>query len=128
MEKENEERINQLLSEKHELERKWVSFTVGILKSIEVCAEKKLVAYFFHELLLCGFCLLQRITWASSCGSVQGSNATNGVVVASFPRMRGFGENVRQFIPRLCFFFFFKWKLARANLFYSLDQDQPTVA
>ena len=29
--------------------------------------------------------------------------------------MRGFGENVRQFIPRLRFFFFFKWRLARTH-------------
>ena len=40
-----------------------------------------------------------------------------------------FGENVRQFIPRLRFFSFFllKWRLARAHLFHSLDQDQSTV-
>ena len=32
-----------------------------------------------------------------------------------FPRVRGFWENVRQFIPRLRFFFFLKWRLARAH-------------
>ena len=32
-----------------------------------------------------------------------------------FLRVRGFLENVRQFIPRLRFFFFLKWRLARAN-------------
>ena len=41
-----------------------------------------------------------------------------------------FGENVRQFIPRLRFFSFFllKWRLARAHLFHSLSQDRSTVA
>ena len=34
-----------------------------------------------------------------------------------FPRVRGFWENVRQFIPQLRFFFLFflKWRLARAQ-------------
>ena len=41
--------------------------------------------------------------------------------------MRGFLENVRQFIPRLRFFFL-KWRLARAHKFHSLGQDQSTVA
>ena len=35
-----------------------------------------------------------------------------------FPRMRGFGENVRPFIPCLCFFL--KWRLACAHGFHSL--------
>ena len=43
-----------------------------------------------------------------------------------FPRVRGFWENVRQFVPRQRFFFF-KWRLARANI-HSLGQDQSTVA
>ena len=39
-------------------------------------------------------------------------------------------ENVRRFIPHLHFFssFFLKWRLAGADLFYSLGQDQSTVA
>ena len=47
-----------------------------------------------------------------------------------FPRVRGFGENVRHLKPRLRFFkiLFFKWRLARAHLFHSLGQDQSTVA
>ena len=33
-----------------------------------------------------------------------------------FPRLRGFGECVRPFIPRLCFFFFFlQWRMDRAH-------------
>ena len=44
-----------------------------------------------------------------------------------FPRMRGFWENVRQFISHLNFFFF-KWRLARVHYFHSFDQDQSTVA
>ena len=40
----------------------------------------------------------------------------------------GGGKNVRQFILRLRFFFFFlKWRLARVHLFHSLGQDQSTV-
>ena len=47
-----------------------------------------------------------------------------------FPRVRGFGENVRQIIPRLRFFFFFFFtvEITRAHLFHSLGQDQSTVA
>ena len=38
-------------------------------------------------------------------------------LVVAFPRLRGFGENVRLLIPRLHFFlsFFLKWKIARAH-------------
>ena len=50
-------------------------------------------------------------------------------VMAAFPRLRGFGQNDRPFIPRLRFFFFFlKWRLARADWFHSLCQDKSTVA
>ena len=46
-----------------------------------------------------------------------------------FPRMQGFWENVWKSIPQLHFFFFgFKWRLAYANRFHSLGQDQSTVA
>ena len=44
------------------------------------------------------------------------------------PRVLGFWENVRQFIPRLRFFFFFKWRLTRARYLHSLGQDKSTVA
>ena len=37
------------------------------------------------------------------------------VVVSFFPRVQGFWETVRQFIPHLRFFFFLKWRLARAH-------------
>ena len=37
------------------------------------------------------------------------------VMVLAFPRVQGFGKNVRQFIPRQVFFFFFKRRLARAH-------------
>ena len=52
--------------------------------------------------------------------------AQSAVVVVAFPPVRGFRENVRQFVPRLRFFFFFKWRLACAH--YSVGQDQSTVA
>ena len=45
-----------------------------------------------------------------------------------FPRLREFWENVQPFIPRLLFFFFLKWTLARTHQFHSLGQDQSTVA
>ena len=45
-----------------------------------------------------------------------------------FPRVWGFLENVQQFIPRLHFSFFLKWRLARTSLFLSLSLDQSTVA
>ena len=46
-----------------------------------------------------------------------------------FPRLRGFGENLRPFIPRMRFWFvcFLKWRLAGAHQFHSLCQDQSTV-
>ena len=46
-----------------------------------------------------------------------------------FPRLQGFGEDFRPFIPPYAFFVvvFFKWRLARANYFHSLGQDQSTV-
>ena len=43
-----------------------------------------------------------------------------------FPRLRGFGENVRPFF--FLSFFFLKWKLARAHEFHSLGQNQSTMA
>ena len=52
--------------------------------------------------------------------------------VGLFPRAREFGENVRQFIPRLRFFSLFVWlvklRLGRAHCFHSLGRDQSTVA
>ena len=41
-----------------------------------------------------------------------------------------FWENLRPFIPRLRFFFFFflKWRLIRAHLFHSFCQDKSKVA
>ena len=36
-----------------------------------------------------------------------------------FPRVQGFGENVRQFIPHLHFFFFLKWRLACAHSLFT---------
>ena len=36
-----------------------------------------------------------------------GGGGGGGVVLVAFPRVRGFWEDGRQFIPRLCFFFFF---------------------
>ena len=46
-----------------------------------------------------------------------------------FPRVRGFGVKIRRFIPRLrFFFFFFKWKSARAYQFHFLGQNPSTVA
>ena len=47
-----------------------------------------------------------------------------------FPRMRRFWDNVRPFISRLRFFFFFflRWRLAHAHYLHSLCQDQSTVA
>ena len=52
------------------------------------------------------------------------------VCVALFSRFRGFEENVRPFISRLSFFFFFFGVeiSSRSNIFHSLCQDQSTVA
>ena len=50
------------------------------------------------------------------------------LLLVFFPRVRGFSENVRQFIPRLLSFFFLKWRLARAHSFHSLGPDQSAVA
>ena len=49
------------------------------------------------------------------------------VVVAFSSLARIWGEG-HSFIPRLRFFFFFKWESARAQQFHFLGKDQSTVA
>ena len=39
-----------------------------------------------------------------------------------------FGRMFDNLFPACVFFFFFKWRLARALFFHSLGQDQSTVA
>ena len=58
-------------------------------------------------------------------------NAISGgvVVLAYSSRARILGEcSTIHSPPALFFFFFFKWRLSRAQYFYSLGQDQSTVA
>ena len=45
-----------------------------------------------------------------------------------FLASRDSGRMLDHSFPRLCFFFFFKWRLDRAHYVNSLGQDQPTVA
>ena len=81
MEKENEERINQLQSEKHELERKLVSFMICTFTEVHGPVQKEYRLFFFLPLSLCLFaltCLLQWIIVAPNIGSAHGRNSTNG--------------------------------------------------
>ena len=74
--------------------------------------------------------------WASKVlpetGQVMHRNQHAGMLFKwwLFPRLQGFGENVRPFIPRLHFFssFFLRWRLVHAYQFHSLCQDKSTVA